>query len=37
MMKITRRAEAALDLLLALAVGVGLALCLIFWWSCSVC
>lgn len=31
--RLTRRAEAALDLLTALAIGVGLAALLVAWWS----
>jgi hypothetical protein len=31
--RLTSRAEAALDLLTALAIGVGLAVLLVAWWS----
>lgn len=36
-MKAEHRAQAALDFLLSLAVGLVLGLSLFFWWSCSVC
>lgn len=36
-MKLSDRAEAALDFLLMLAIGLVLGLSLFYWWSCTIC
>jgi hypothetical protein len=36
-MRLSDRAEAALGFLLALLIGLSIALTLVYWWSCSVC